>query len=94
MQRQCVKYLIGLRLCQAGIASFAEAADRLGISRPYMSSIANGDEQPEHHQRELARLCCCEPAELFGPYTHPNLKAARSRGRNTTPARAGQKESA
>lgn len=74
MESSCVKHLIGLKLAEAGISSFAEAARLLGIKRAYFSLIIHGHERPEKHQHALARLCGCRAEDLFGEFTHPHLR--------------------
>jgi transcriptional regulator with XRE-family HTH domain len=79
MKREAVKYIIGLAMVEAGIASFADLAGRLGVSTAYLSQIVNGVERPPAQQRRIAEMLGREPKAIFGPFTHPSLTASRGR---------------
>jgi transcriptional regulator with XRE-family HTH domain len=79
MKREAVKYIIGLAMVEAGIASFADLAGRLGVSTAYLSQIVNGVERPPAQQRRIAELLGREPRDLFGRWTHPTLTTRRGR---------------
>lgn len=74
MKREVVKYKVGLMLAEAGISSFVTAAEILGISPQYLSMILSCERRPAKIQRALARLCHHKPQDLFGPFTHPDLR--------------------
>lgn len=73
MKREGVKYLIGLKLVDAGYRNYEELARKLGISPAYLSLIINCVEQPAEWQQKIADLLGCTPKELFGPCTNPKL---------------------
>ena len=73
MKREGVKYLIGLKLINAGYRNFEDFARKVGISPSYLSIIINCVEQPAEWQQKIADLLGCMPREIFGPCTNPSL---------------------
>lgn len=80
MKRECIKYLVGLRLAERGVRGFAEAARQLGVSPAHLSNVVAGRHRTPATQVRLARLCGCTPEDLFGEYTHPSIRSPRGAG--------------
>lgn len=76
MKPEIVKYTIGLLMARKGIRTFAELAARLNISPEHLSNVIICRRKARPQQLALAKLFGLTPVELFGPFTHPDLKGA------------------
>lgn len=86
MKREAVKYLVGMKLAEAGIRRYEDAARRLGVTPQHLSAVLACRDMSAPVQQGLADLCGCTPQELFGRYTSPKLARRRklksTRGRD------------
>jgi len=73
MNRESVKFIVGLALAQKGIHRFDDVAKRLGISKVYFSLILSCDRTPARYQKAIAEICGRRPVEIFGPFVNPDL---------------------
>ena len=71
---EIIKYKVGLAMVQKGYRTFKALAEACDISLPFLSNVLACRERGISAQRKIARACGVPASELFGEFTHLDLK--------------------